>query len=296
MTNDTTEIRGYRGQKLIDWHKGSDKRNQLPISVPFLALSRQVCAENYGTLENREQREGFFDNLLSDIDRSRSRWAVFYSLAELLQREEWYWRAQGFENFTEFWRARTGQTFAALAEMEQVYRYAQMADPDLFDLPYDQAAQAELIARLQKIRPSNTHGAIKGGRGNRYTTKTDVQAEMVRAAAGDYEPPPPGNGIRRRFARLRRDHPEVANRMLAGEDRFFNTNERGCQIKWKEVEKITGKPQRSGHAESKNRLAQLDKLLRTRDERFRNQIADRVRNCKWLEELMQMAMPESRKD
>jgi hypothetical protein len=293
MTYETSEARGYKGQHLRDWHDGLNQAQEHPVGIPFLAISRNQFADSYTNLENQEAREGFFDDLLLDIATARGRWANFYALAELLQREEWYWREQGFESFVDFWRDKTGQTFEGLAEMERVYRYAQIAAPDLFDMEFNEAAQrthlAMLVESLAKIPAANPNG-IRNKPSNQYTNKAEAIADAERAShyrsAG-------GNSIERRFSTLRRNHPKLAERVLAGEEKFFSSTEHGCTLNWKAIDAERGergeapKATRGGASKKRAKLGRLESLLKTRDQTLRTAIITMVRSCKWLMDALQ---------
>ena len=286
--------REYRGKSLREWHKGHNMQKDIAVAVPFMAVARTTSAGQYGQLESQAEREGYFDGLLEDIERAKGRWANFYALAELLQREEWYWRAQGFDSFAEFWRARTGQTFEALAQMESIYRYAQMADPDLFHLTFDEAAQQvhlkQLVETLSQIAPAGGYG---GNRGNRYTGKAQAQGDLARAAIWKA---PSGNGIERRFSTLRRNSPAIANRLLAGDSKYFNATEYGCTINWKQVEQdsgvITGKKPKKGAPQTppkpvdtrKDTINALTRILNTKDARLRKMIIATLHDSDWFAE------------
>lgn len=285
MTYETSEARGYKGQQLRDWHDGLNQAQEHPVGVPFLAVSRNLFAESYANLDNQEAREGFFDDLLLDIATARGRWANFYALAELLQREEWYWREQGFESFADFWRTKTGQTFEGLAEMERVYRYAQIAAPDLFNVEFNEAAQrthlAMLVNSLSQIPAAPMHGKHTS-RGNRYTSKAEAIADAERAS---HYRPPSGNSIERRFATLRRNNPKLAERVLAGDERFFNSTEHGCTLNWKAIDAERGETPRAAHGgagKKREKLGLLESILKTRDATLRTAIITMVRSCGWL--------------
>lgn len=292
MTYETSEARGYKGQQLRDWHDGLNQAQEHPVGIPFLAVSRNQFADSYANLENQEAREGFFDDLLIDIATARGRWANFYALAELLQREEWYWREQGFESFVDFWRDKTGQTFEGLAEMERVYRYAQIAAPDLFDMEFNEAAQrthlAMLVESLAKIPAAMAQGKPKGSKGgNQYTNKAEAIADAERAS---HYRSPTGTSIERRFSTLKRNHPKLAERVLAGEERFFNSTEHGCTMNWKAIDAERGetpKATRGGASKKRDKLGMLESILKTRDQTLRTAIITMLRSCKWLMDALQ---------
>ena len=286
--------REYRGKSLREWHKGHNTQKDIAVAVPFMAVARTTSAGQYGQLESQAEREGYFDGLLEDIERAKGRWANFYALAELLQREEWYWRAQGFDSFAEFWRARTGQTFEALAQMESIYRYAQMADPDLFHLPFDEAAQQvhlkQLVETLSQIAPAAEYG---GNRKKQYVTKAQAQGDLARAATWKT---PSGTSIERRFSTLRRNSPAIANRLLAGDSKYFNATEYGCTINWKQVEQdsgvIPGKRSKKVVVQlptkpidvRKDTINALTRILNTKGARLRKMIIAELRGSDWFVE------------
>ncbi len=286
--------REYRGKSLREWHKGHNTQKDIAVAVPFMAVARTTSAGQYGQLESQAEREGYFDGLLEDIERAKGRWANFYALAELLQREEWYWRAQGFDSFAEFWRARTGQTFEALAQMESIYRYAQMADPDLFHLPFDEAAQQvhlkQLVETLSQIAPAAEYG---GNRKKQYVTKAQAQGDLARAATWKK---PSGTSIERRFSTLRRNSPAIANRLLAGDSKYFNATEYGCTINWKQVEQdsgvIPGKRSKKVVVQlptkpidaRKDTINALTRILNTKGARLRKMIIAELRGSDWFVE------------
>ena len=93
------------------------------------------------------------------------------------------------------------------------------------------------------LAPANNKGFQAG---NQYASKAQAQQRVAEAAT--YKPPT-GTSVERRFATLRRNHPEIAERLLAGDDRYFRTTEHGCSINWEAVNAATGaKPKPSLYA------------------------------------------------
>jgi hypothetical protein len=206
----------------------------LPTGISGIINSTEQVTALYGSLETGKERKAFFDAFLK---RQRSgfseAWMCIYQTVDLIRTNDWYWKDAGFESFEAFWQTQGEALFGRWAELEATYQYAHMAAPQLFEVNYDEAkALAQQLAPFRVVQAAKKQGGQDGNDNAKNESRdhaigSPVNAEhFVAELAGDefmrgYEE---GQKVRsrgedrfRRFARLRRDSPDVADKFLAGD-------------------------------------------------------------------------------
>lgn len=238
-------------------HYGRTQANRLgtlPTGISAWINGTEVVNDTYGRLETDEERRAFFDEFLK-VQRAGfgSAWVAIYQTVDLMRQNDWYWKSAGFDSFDAFWREQGEALFGQWAELENLYHYAKQAAPELFELELKEAkvkAQIDLLrANLSLIQPAATHGGKRDGAGRPKKNQVDsckLDLTLRQQAALDLLGPSSksadyqagwadgrndkargGNSLRYRFERLRRDAPQVADRMLAGEEKFFPIDKHG---------------------------------------------------------------------
>lgn len=227
-------------------HFGRQQGNRLgtlPTGISAIINSTERVSTLYGSLETDKERKAFFDEFLK---RQRNgfgeAWMAIYQTVDLIRANDWYWKDAGFDSFEAFWQTQGEALFGRWAELEATYQYAHMAAPQLFEVSYDEAfAIAQELAQFRNVPAAMTRGAQSGAEHwrhktddrpinespvepNHYVKEMNTpewndgfqQGQLAKAAGG--------NSRFARFARLRRDSPDVADRFLAGEfvKRFKN--------------------------------------------------------------------------
>lgn len=298
---DDTMARGHQGKDRREWHEGAAAGRQCGDKgggkdghrygsiVSFAAVIGQKSADEYNRLKSDAARQGFFDGVIEGTSRAEHDWARFYAVVQLMRSEEWYWRGEGYETFEAFWHDKVGGTYAKLDDLETVYNFAKMARPELFDIKDFDQVRAELrevdleIGRLYRVPMAPSHG---GARGNRYTaTKKEATARVADAAAFKA----PGEcSIERRFAKLRRDNPDVAAELLAG--KYIRQLENGkwhVDMNWAErvaygEDNAARQRRRREEKQKKSDVEKLQVMLKTGNAKRRQTITEAVRGCPWL--------------
>jgi len=242
----TSEVKS-RG-KAVQPHYGRTQANRLgslPTGISAWINGTEVVNDTYGRLETEEERKAFFDEFLK-VQRAgfSSAWVAIYQTVDLIRQNDWYWKSEGFESFEAFWREQGEALFGRWAELEATYQYAHLAAPHLFEVQYEEAkALAQQLAPFRQVPAAMSAEAVRvaGGKA-RAQQKRDHASANSPINPSDYLPElnsadwrdgfqkgqraktAPGEDRFRRFARLRRDSPEVADRFLAGEfvKRFKN--------------------------------------------------------------------------
>jgi hypothetical protein len=228
-------------------HYGRTQANRLgslPTGISAWINGTEVVNDTYGRLETDEERKAFFDEFLK-VQRAGfgSAWVAIYQTVDLMRQNDWYWQSAGFDSFDAFWRQQGEALFGQWADLEATYQYAHLAAPHLFEVDYEEAkAIAQQLARFREVKPamSTKDVRVAGGRARVEQRRAQASANPVNPA--DYIPglnssewqdgfnrgqlaskDAAGDSIKR-FARLRRDAPSVADQFLAGEfiKRFKN--------------------------------------------------------------------------
>lgn len=202
------------------------------ISPALIIMSKEQIESEFKRInsvahtdaEAVEMRRAALDFVIESSNKGYG-WAKFYTSIEFVKQNEWYWRDAGYDTFEEFWSDNGGKAFADFAELERTYNIAKTACPDMFNMNATEAlatyrrisAQAE---KLRGVAPMKAHGgdvkskaAIKAGAAKHFDTPEDAIERIENAAT--YKAAS-GGSVERRFARIRRDSPEVAADLLAG--------------------------------------------------------------------------------
>lgn len=163
---------------------------------------------DFHTLNTKEARSAFADTWVRITSRSlESTWPAFYQLLSLIRDDRLYadpqFMANGdtFESFEDYWSKIVRKPFAVWGELERTYQFAHRCDPELFNATYSEATKA-VADRAENAKPAPTHEDHPGGRG-----KKELRSEEVSyGETADYL-----------TARIARDHPDILERMKAGE-------------------------------------------------------------------------------
>ena len=210
----------------------------LPTGISGIINSTERVSTLYGELETDKERKAFFDEFLK---RQRNgfgeAWMAIYQTVDLIRANDWYWKEAGFDSFEAFWQTQGEALFGRWAELEATYQYAHMAAPQLFEVNYDEAKALALeLAQFRavpaakkngqrgKAKSLDDHPTFSPVKPNHYVKEMNSsewndgfqQGQLAKAAGG--------TSRFARFARLRRDNPEIADKFLAGEfvKRFKN--------------------------------------------------------------------------
>ena len=165
-----------------------------------------------------------------------------YQTVDLIRENDWYWKEAGFDSFEAFWQNQGQALFGKWAELESTYQYAHMAAPQLFEVNYDEAKALALeLAQFRTVPAalSQREQRSKTGSWKRTDDRPPVDSPVEPShyvkemnspewndgfQQGQRAKADGGNSRFARFARLRRDNPEIADKFLAGEfvKRFKN--------------------------------------------------------------------------
>lgn len=161
-----------------------------------------------------EQKLNYKKGLLSEIvrmsDISGTQWAKYYEAIAFLKENDWFWKTDGHADFDTFWQSHTGDGFKAWAELESMYNFAKIACPELFTITKSEAQ--ELYRELEKLRTLPPSAPV--GRPRKvFATENEAKQRILEVATTRIS----GQSLEKRFARLRRDAPEIAARFLQGE-------------------------------------------------------------------------------
>ena len=199
-------------------HFGRQQGNRLgtlPTGISAVINSTEKVSTLYGQLETDKERKAFFDEFLK---RQRNgfgeAWMAIYQTVDLIRANDWYWKEAGFDSFEAFWQEQGQALFGKWAELESTYQYAHMARLNCSrDMTrprrYAELAQFRGVRLSRKRQPKKRRGQVP--------TIDCPQASPVELAGDD-----PMRGFQQgqlaavagplcRFARLRRDAPEVAD-------------------------------------------------------------------------------------
>jgi hypothetical protein len=232
----TSEVRPESVQPHFGQAQAS-RLGTLPTGLSFVINGTEVVRDTYGQLNTDLERQAFFDEFLKNQRRGfPSAWVAIYETVDLIRQADWYWKGQGFDSFDAFWQQQGEQLFGRWADLEATYQYAHLAAPHLFEVEYSEAqALAQQLWPFREVQPAMDPRAVRveGGKARAQQKRDYATASPVNL--GDYVPdmnPPewldgfkegvkakksPGEDRYRRFARLRRDAPDIADRFLAGE-------------------------------------------------------------------------------
>jgi len=233
----TSEVKS-RG-KAVQPHYGRTQANRLgslPTGISALINGTEVVSDTYGRLETDDERKAFFDEFLK-VQRAgfSSAWVAIYQTVDLIRQADWYWKSEGHDSFEAFWQEQGEALFGRWAELEATYQYAHLAAPQLFEVQYEEAKALAMELALFRGIPAaiSANPAERGKLGGRPKKPTDDCPQVIEPThyvkemnsaewndgfqQGQRAKSNGGNSRFARFARLRRDSPEVADRFLAGE-------------------------------------------------------------------------------
>lgn len=238
---------------------GSIAPKLLFLSDPEAAFE-QIDAENLLTPEQRtERKRGALLQIMMVSAMSGKDWANYYRAIDFVKKNDWFWKELGFDSFDAYWKDQTGEAFQAWSELEGMYNFAKIACPKMFTMTREEAflLYGEL-ARLRTVAPMPAHGT------NRHTKIFDTKDEAILriAQASSYRQVSSGS-LERRYARIRRDKPEIAAKILQGE--YLKETESGkISIDMAKAEtEIYGQPKRATRAPVKTLNDKIKTLLKS---------------------------------
>jgi len=189
------------------------------VPVPeLIALSGADVRGRFLSLGNTEQRHGFLDAIMSKLGSNLGDWARFYEAIEIVREQKQYWKSKGFRTVEDFWRSVAGPSFRSFKELENIYNFAKTACPELFGIDFEGAKLLrERLAALKHIPALRANGGVRVKKrlyGGVEEAHLAVAQAMTWHNAG-------GTSLEYRLARLKRDRPDIAARVLRGE--YFKT-------------------------------------------------------------------------
>ena len=216
------------GAKRIAASKG---RGMAPNATPAqLYLSRESIEASFDKIDRTshsqgdatEARRAAIDRMMETANRGDG-WATFYAAIGFVKENDWYWKDKGHKTFESFWIENGVEGFSTFSDLEQIHHFAKMACPELFGVDIKTAkelfSQVEYLAGIEAM---NSHG--RSDKKNTASAKAkkvfESHGEAMERVVGasTYRPSTFGsNSIERRMARIKRDKPNVAARILAGE-------------------------------------------------------------------------------
>lgn len=241
----TSELRPEAVQPHFGQQQAS-RLGTLPTGLSFVINGTEAVRETYGQLHTEIERRAFFDEFLKTQRRGfPSAWVAIYETLDLIRQADWYWKEQGFDSFDAFWQEQGQHLFGRWADLESTYQYAHLAAPQLFEVQYEEAkAIAQELAQFRNIPAAMTKEVRSSkaakDRWSKMPTDDRPQASPIEPThyvkemntpdwndgfqQGQLAKAAGGNSRFARFARLRRDAPDIADRFLAGEfiKRFKN--------------------------------------------------------------------------
>lgn len=205
----------------------------LPTGLSFVINGSETVQDTYEQLHTNLERQAFFDEFLKTQRRGfPSAWVAIYETVDLIRQADWYWKGQGFDSFDAFWQQQGEALFGRWADLESTYQYAHLAAPQLFGVEFDEAkALAMELAQFRNVPAAKRHGAPAGNTNAKNKERDIALCSPINAQDFMEEMNSPewrdgfeqGRKVRpgtdrfKRFARLRRDAPDIADRFLAGE-------------------------------------------------------------------------------
>jgi hypothetical protein len=212
MARTTSESKAIR-----DNLTGHNVASTVPIPE-LITISGGNVRNRFASLENDEQRQGFLDSITAKLDSNWGNWAKFYEAISIIREQKEYWQAKGYDTFENFWRATAGPAFQSFKELEDIYNFAKTACPELFNIDFEGAKQLRKeMDELSAIPPLGLHGGERIKK--RLYSETEEAHAAVRQAMTWHNAG--GNSLEYRLAKIKRDRPDIAARILAGE--FFKT-------------------------------------------------------------------------
>ena len=237
-------------------HTHGEAVYDLPSAVPFLLNGKSTVSGEFTKLETQEEQRGWFDAFVQHQQRQfPTAWVAIYEALDLIRIADWYWLDKGYDSFESWWQVEGEHVYGTWAELEATYNYAKIAAPHLFDVEYDEARMlAQQLARFRDVAPAgkanpgrqpgakNLAGVHKPAKPENPVDPRDFIPELNTPEWQDgfgrgqrANKQAAGDSIKR-FARLRRDAPDVAQKFLAGEFvRHFKNGKAEPDLKSAEV-------------------------------------------------------------
>lgn len=210
-----------------DSHAGHSSGAAIP-TPELIALNVVDIRRRFLSLENAHQRSGFLDAIVAKLGGNLGDWARFYEAVEIVREQDDYWKSKGYASFEEFWHAVAGPSFRSFKELEDVYNFAKTACPELFHIDFDGAKQ--LRKRLSALIGRSGNGTIAGARSKKRLYEDASEAHAALSDAMKWHNAG-GTSLEYRLAKLRRDRPDIAARILAGEYfKYLRTGQIGIDM------------------------------------------------------------------
>lgn len=239
----------------------------------------------FASLENDEQRQGFLDSITTKLDSNWGNWAKFYEAVSIIREQKSYWQSKGFDSFENFWRVKAGPAFQSFKELESIYNFAKTACPELFDIDFEGAKQ--LRKKLEKLNavPAMSHNGGARIKKRLYSDTKEAHAAVTQAMGWHNAG---GTSLEYRLAKIKRDNPEIAARILAGE--FFKelgTGQIGIDMAAAEREAY-GEGVRKPKRQVSNVGSDVAKTIRSaaKSQTSRQQVINELREIPWLMEAL----------
>ena len=277
-----------KSKAVRDWHTGQSSQQNVAPAIPFAAVTGMRGVQRFHNLESQDQQRGFLDGMIANINDTRH-WGEFYEHVSLMREQDWYWKAQGYDSFEDFWHDKVGGAFSQLEELETTYNFAKLASPTLFNVDFEVAknriSEAQLqIARLSTVKAMGDRGRPKGAFSSKQEATDRVGEAMAYKRLG-------GNSLERRMAKMKNKRPDVAARVLAGEFLRESDDGRTVMLDMNRAEKeaygeSNAERQKAKTKPVKASIPLLDKMLNTRSKAMQKKIFDKVVDCKWLMEMI----------
>lgn len=186
-------------------------RSHVPVPE-FIAVTEPDVRRQFASLKNEDQRQAYLDALMGRLDASVISWTTFYEAVSLVRDHRPYWRKQGYSNFADFWQEHAGPTFEAWRELEDIYAFAKLACPQLFELNNQRARR--LSDRLNMLSGPTTRKRRRV-QGTKRIFETPADAtEAIRHALNWTMVS--NRSFEYRLYRLKRDRPAIAASLLSG--------------------------------------------------------------------------------
>lgn len=277
MTRTTSESRAIR-----DNLAGHNIAAALPIPE-LITITGGDVRNRFASLENDEQRQGFLDAITAKLDSNWGNWAKFYEAVAIIREQQTYWQSKGFDTFESFWRVKAGPAFQSFKELESIYNFAKTACPELFGIDF-KAAQVlhQKLDKLRGVPALENNGGYKAKK-RFYSGKDEAHAAVAEANTWHNAG---GQSLEYRLAKIKRDRPDIAARILAGE--FFKelgTGQIGIDMLSAEREaygEAVNKPKR----QVSNVGSNVAKTIRSagKSKVSRQQVINELREIPWLME------------
>lgn len=179
-------------------------------------------------LNNRDARAAFADHWIGLWARDfNEAWPMLYELLKLVEDDKLYQdprrvgpgaggsehgEASTYGSFSEYFEDRVGQSFGTWAELENTYQYAHQNMPGLFGEKFERAqvVASRTTALHEEIADGKT---LNSALGRPSVTQSDNK-DNIRITTPDNSGGTSADYLTRRIVR---DHPEIAERMKAGE-------------------------------------------------------------------------------